>query len=155
MTTVENGRIERIVIGLKSSHYLWISSAHAVVFTSILGFLHVFKFIKWHPLNWTETFQIFPHSHVSIKWILTFLIVFVFINIAMGLLMLVKKVPAILSSILLGFIIWILLEWSIYKDFSRIGWHSIPILTVILLISRALAETIVYYDRTVYDDYRK
>jgi hypothetical protein len=140
---------------LKGTHYLWISSAHAVVFTSILGFLHVFKFIKWHPLNWTETFQIFPHSHVSIKWILTFFIVFLIINIAMGLLLLAKKIPAIPSSILLGFIIWILLEWAIYKDFSRIGWHSIPILTVILLISRALAETIVYYDRTVYDDDRK
>ncbi len=140
---------------MKGTHYLWISSAHAVVFTCILGFLHVFKFIKWHPLNWTETFQIFPHSHVSIKWILTFFIVFLIINIAMGVLLLAKKIPAIPSSILIGFIIWILLEWAIYKDFSRIGWHSIPILTVILLISRALAETIVYYDRTIYDDDRK
>lgn len=140
---------------MKGTHYLWISSAHAVVFTIILSFLHVFKFIKWHPLNWTNTFHIYPLAHVSIKWLLTFLIVFLIINIAMGVFLLLKKIPAIASSILVAIIIWILLEWSIYKDFSRIGWHSIPIFTVILLISRALAETIVYYDRTVYDDERK
>ena len=140
---------------MKGTHYLWISSAHAVVFTMLLGFLHVFKFIKWNPLNWTNTLHIYPLAHNSIKWILTFLIVFLIINIAMGIFLLVKKIPAITSSIVVAFIIWILLEWAIYRDFSRIGWHSIPILTVILAFSRALAETIVYYDRTVYDDYRK
>ena len=140
---------------MKGTHFLWISSAHAVVFTSILGFLHVFKFIKWHPLNWSETFQVFPHSHVSIKWMLTFLIAFLIINIVMGLFLLVKKMPAIASSIVVGFAVWLLLEWAIYKNISHIRWHSIPMLTVILVICRALAETIVYYDRTVYDDERK
>ncbi|MGB5946167.1 hypothetical protein [Paenisporosarcina sp.] len=140
---------------MKGTHFLWISTAHALVFTSILGFLHVFKFIKWHPLNWTDNFQIFPHSHVSIKWMLTFLIVFFIINIVTGLFLLVKKMPAIATSIVVGFAVWLLLEWAIYKNFSHIKWHSIPMLTVILLICRALAETIVYYDRTVYDDERK
>ena len=155
MITVKNGEIERIVIRMKGSHFLWISTAHALVFTCILGFLHVFKFIKWHPLNWTKTFQIFPLAHVSIKWMLTFLIVFLIINIVMGLLLLVKKMPTIATSIVVGFATWLLLEWAIYSDLSRIGWHSIPILTVIIFICRALAETIVYYDRTVYDDVRK
>jgi hypothetical protein len=140
---------------MKGTHFLWISTAHAVVFTSILGFLHVFKFIKWHPLNWSETFQVFPHSHVSIKWMLTFLIAFLIINIVMGLFLLVKKMPAIATSIVIGFAVWLLLEWAIYKNITHIRWHSIPMLTVILLICRALAETIVYYDRTVYDDERK
>ena len=140
---------------MKSTHFLWISTAHALVFTGILGFLHVFKFIKWHPLNWSETFQIFPHSHVSIKWMLTFLIVFLIINVVMGLLLLVKKIPAIATSIVVGIVVWLLLEWTIYKNISHIRWHSIPMLTVIMLICRALTETIVYYDRTVYDDKRK
>jgi len=55
----------------------------------------------------------------------------------------------------LGFVAWLLLEWIIYKEITHIGWHSIPVLTIILLISRALAETVVYYDRTIYDDNRK
>lgn len=140
---------------MKGTHFLWISTAHSLVFTSFLGFLHVFKFIKWHPLNWTDNFQIFPDSHISIKWMLTFLIVFLIINIVTGLLLLVKKMPAIATSIVVGFAVWLLLEWAIYKNFSHIRWHSIPVLTIILLICRALAETIVYYDRTVYDDERK
>lgn len=70
----------------------------------------------------------------------------------MGLLLLIKKVPPIATSILVGFTIWVLLEWSIHQDFSDVKWNSIPTLVTILIISRALAETIHYYNREVYDD---
>lgn len=139
---------------MKSTHYLWISSAHAVVFTSILGFLHVFKFISWNPINWTKI-QIFSQTHISVKWLLTLLVVFMVINIVMGLFLIVKKMPVVITSIVVGSATWLLLEWSIYQNFTHIKWSSIPILTVIILICRALAETINYYDREVYEDKRK
>lgn len=140
---------------MKGTHYIWISSAHAVVFTAILGFLHVFKFISWDPLKWIEKFQIFPKTHPSVQWMLTFLVVFMVINIVMALFLLIKQMPPFITSIVVGLAIWLLLEWTIYNDFTHIGWHSIPLIAGILAISRALAETIVYYDRAVYDDERK
>ena len=140
---------------MKGTHFLWISTAHAVAFTILLGFLHVFKFIRWNPLNWTERLLFYPQAHNSLKWFFTFMMVFICVSIAIGLISFVKKMPAILTSIVIGLVCWLLLEWLIYKNFSHLGWHSIPILTVILLISRGLAETLTYYDRTIYDDKRK
>jgi hypothetical protein len=146
---------ERNVIRLKASHFLWISTAHAAVFTILLGFLHVFKFISWHPLNWTERFLFYPQAPIWLKWSFTFILVLIIVSIVIGIFLLLKKMPAIITSIVFGVVAWLLLEWIIYQDFTHIGWHSIPVLTVILLISRALAETVVYYDRTIYDDERK
>lgn len=140
---------------MRGIHFLSISIAHAFVLTCMIGFLHVFKFISWNPLNWTERFLFYPTAPKELKWIFTFLLIFIAVSILMGFMMFVKKFPAIYTSIIVGFAVWLLLEWMIYRDFKHIGWHSIPILTVLLLISRALAETIVYYDRTIYDDKRK
>ena len=140
---------------MKGTHFLWISSAHAFVLTCMIGFLHVFNFISWHPLNWTERLLFYPTAPKELKWVFTFVLIFIAVSIFMGILLIVKNLPAIYTSIVLGFALWLLLEWLIYMDFKHIGWHSIPILTVLLMISRALAETIVYYDRTIYDDKRK
>lgn len=140
---------------MKGTHFLTISVAHALVFTIILKFLYVFDYIPWSPIKWTQRLQVFSHAHPSFKWLLTFLVVFLIINLAMALFMIVSKMPAIATSIVVGFAIWILLEWSIYQDFSHISWKSVPIITVILIICRALAETIHYYDQEVYDDKRK
>ncbi len=96
--------------------------------------------------------QIFPDVHSSVKWLLTFIVILIIINIVIGLFLLIKKVPPIVTSILVGFAIWLILEWSIHQDFSHIKWNSIPILVTILIISRALAETIHYYNRKVYDN---
>jgi len=140
---------------LKGNHFFWISSAHTVVFTGLLGFLHVFKFISWNPVNWTNTLQVFSQSHASVKWLLTLFLVFIATNIVMGLFLLVKKMPVIVTSIIVGSVAWLLLEWSIYQNFTQIKWSSIPLLTTILFICRALIETIHYYDSEVYEDKRK
>jgi len=140
---------------MKGTHFLWISSAHALVLTCMIGFLHIFKFISWHPLNWTERLLFYPTAPKELKWVFTYVLIFIAVSVIIGILLLVKKMPAIYTSIVVGFALWLLLEWLIYMDFKHIGWHSIPILIVILLISRALAETIAYYDRTIYDDKRK
>ena len=153
--TGQNCKVERNVIRLKGTHFIWISTAHAVAFTSMLGFLHVFKFISWHPLNWTERLLFYPTAPKEIKWLFTFLIVWIAVSLVMVVFLLLKNMSAFMISIALGIVCWLLLEWLIYQDFKHIGWHSIPILTIILLVSRALAETVVYYDRTVYDDKRK
>lgn len=140
---------------MKVTHFFWISTAHAAAFTGFLGFLHVFKFISWHPVNWTERYLFYPQAPLWLKWSFTFIIVLIIVSIVIGIFLLVKKMPAIITSLILGFVAWLLLEWIIYKEFTHIGWHSIPVLTAILLISRALAETVVYYERTIYDDNRK
>ncbi|MGB3259514.1 hypothetical protein [Paenisporosarcina sp.] len=140
---------------MKAIHFITISSAHALVFTIMLKFLFVFDYITWNPIRWTDKWQVFSAAHPFVKWILTFLVIFLVINIMMGLFLLIKKMPAVATSIVVGLAIWILLEWSIYQDFSHISWKSIPIVASILIISRALAETIVYYDQEVYEDKRK
>lgn len=140
---------------MKGTHFLTISVAHAVVFTIILKFLYVFDYIPWSPIKWTQRWQVISHSHPLFKWLLTLLVVFLIVNLAMALFMIVSNMPAIATSIVVGFAIWILLEWSIYQDFSHISWKSVPIISVILIICRALAETIHYYDQEVYDDKRK
>lgn len=140
---------------MKGTHFLTISVAHAVVFTIILKFLYVFDYIPWSPIKWTQRWQVISHAHPLFKWLLTLLVVFLIINLAMALFMIVSKMPPIATSIVVGLAIWILLEWSIYQDFSHISWKSVPIISVILIICRALAETIHYYDQEVYDDKRK
>lgn len=140
---------------MKATHFLTISSVHALVFTLMLKFLSVFDYISWNPISWTNKWQVFSEAHTFVKWVLTFLVIFLVINIAMALFLLIKKMPAVATSIVVGLAIWILLEWSIYQDFSHISWKSIPIVTAILMVSRALAETVVYYDQEVYEDKRK
>ena len=140
---------------MKGIHFLSIAAAHAFVFTLMLAFLKAFKFIKWHPLKWTERYYFFPMAPNYTKWILTFAFVLVFVMLAIGVFAVLRKMPAIFTSLAVGFLFWLLLEWVIYKDFSHIGWHSVPVLTAILLVVRALAETVVYYDKAVYDDERK
>ncbi len=137
---------------MKGSHFFWISTIHALFFTLILAFLSKFKFVPWKPVNWTKTLYIAPQAHFGVKWILTFVVVLIAVVGLIGLFMLIKKMPAIATSIVVGVAIWLMLEWAIYQDFSHISWNSIPIATSILMICRGLAETISYYDREVYDE---
>lgn len=130
--------------------YFIISVVAAFIFTCVLLFLKTFKFISWNPTGWSEKYQLFTQSHISVKWIILGCVLFLLIILLMKLLSYTKNIHPLLTSIVLGLCLWIGTEWMIASDFSFIKKSAIPFMVVVLIFTQALAETAVYYRRVVH-----
>jgi hypothetical protein len=117
----------------------------SILFTFTLLFLKVFKFITWNPIGWYKELKFFPMSHVVFKWSLLAVIIFIVVMILLKLFSFTIKIHPIFTSIIIGIILWGLVEWAIEKDFSFIKKNSIPFLAMLILFCRALVETSVFH----------
>lgn len=135
--------------------YIATSIVTAAVFTFILLFLKVFKFITWSPIGWTTRYHVLTTAPTGIKWMFLAFGIFLVILILLKLFSFTTRINPVFTSVLAGVLIWVLLEWLIRYDFSFFKKSSsLPFLAMVILFSRALAETSVFYQRSIHSGSR-
>ena len=124
------------------------SFAATVVTIIMLKILDFFHFIKWNPVGFSDTFHSLKDSNALIKWGILFIIVWAASILLYYISLLFMKIPVAITSIALGLIIALLLEWiildasSIEKTIKRV---SIPFICIIILATRFLMESAIFH----------
>lgn len=131
--------------------YIATSIVTAAIFTFILLFLKVFKFITWSPIGWTKRYHVLTTAPTGIKWLFLAVGIFLVTLILLKLFSFTTRINPVFTSILAGLLIWTLIEWWIKNDFSFFKKSSsLPFLAMVIIFSRALVETSVFYKRGIH-----
>ncbi|MFX3674781.1 MAG: hypothetical protein ACE3JQ_10080 [Paenisporosarcina sp.] len=125
--------------------YLITTMVSAILFTCILLFLKVFKYISWSPIGWTKRYKIFQTEHTMVKWILLAIAISITILILLKLFSYTTRINPVFTSILIGLVLWGIIEWMIKGDFTFLKKSSLPFLAMVILFCRALVETSVFH----------
>jgi len=126
------------------------SLAAAIVTTLLCKFLDYFHFIKWNPIGYTQTFQFLKGSNVYIKWIILFLLIWGICFLLYYVSLLFAKIPVSITSIAVGLILAITLEWiildgdSIEKTIKKL---SIPFICIVVIIVRFVMESSIFHSQ--------
>lgn len=128
-----------------------ITSLVAAMGTTILfKMLDYFQFIKWNPIGYTKTFQFLKGSNVYIKWLILFLVIWGICFLLYYVCLLFAKIPVSITSIAIGLIIAIALEWlildtdSIEKTIKKI---SIPFICIVIVAVRFVMESAIFHSQ--------
>lgn len=128
-----------------------ITSLVAAIGTTVLfKLLDYFQFIKWNPIGYTKTFQLLKGSNVYLKWIILFLIIWGVCFLLYYISLLFVKIPVSITSIALGLLIAIALEWiildtdSIEKTIKKI---SIPFICIVIVAVRFIMESAIFHSQ--------
>lgn len=122
----------------------------ALTTTILFKLLDFFHFIKWNPIGYTKTFQLLKGSNVYIKWIILFLIIWGACFLLYYVSLLFAKIPVSITSIALGLLIAVVLEWiildtdSIEKTIKRI---SIPFICIVIVAVRFVMESAIFHSQ--------
>lgn len=126
------------------------SLAAAIVTTLLCKFLDYFHFIKWNPIGYTQTFQFLKGSNVYIKWIILFLLIWGICFLLYYVSLLFAKIPVSITSIAVGLLLAITLEWiildgdSIEKTIKKL---SIPFICIVVIIVRFVMESSIFHSQ--------
>lgn len=126
------------------------SLAAAIVTTLLCKFLDYFHFIKWNPIGYTQTFQFLKGSNVYIKWIILFLFIWGICFLLYYVSLLFAKIPVSITSIAVGLLLAITLEWiildgdSIEKTIKKL---SIPFICIVVIIVRFVMESSIFHSQ--------
>lgn len=124
------------------------SIAASLFLTFSLKMLSIFKFIKWNPIGFTKNLFILEDSHPLIQWLFLVFIIFVVTFILYIIMQFVELVPAFLTSLILGAIIALVIEWIIFDlpaELSSFKKLSIPFMVIIVMTARFVFETAVFH----------
>lgn len=122
----------------------------ALTTTILFKLLDFFHFIKWNPIGYAKTFQLLKESNVYIKWIILFLIIWGVCFLLYYVSLLFAKIPVSITSIAVGLLIAVALEWiildtdSIEKTIKRI---SIPFICIVIVGVRFVMESAIFHSQ--------
>ncbi|MGY4796413.1 hypothetical protein MHB40_16050 [Lysinibacillus sp. FSL K6-0057] len=123
---------------------------NALVLALCLKGLHYFHLIKWHPIGFYKKWNWFEESSKLFQW--TFFIFLLFI-IGLFLYMTMRYVyiiPAVFSSLLLGLLVTITLEWmalDLPLQLTSFKKLSIPFMVTVICLLRFLLETANFHQK--------
>lgn len=123
---------------------------NALVLALCLKGLHYFHLIKWHPIGFYKKWNWFEESSKLFQW--TFFIFLLFI-IGLFLYMTMRYVyiiPAVFSSLLLGLLVTISLEWialDLPLQLTSFKKLSIPFMVTVICLLRFLLETANFHQK--------
>ncbi|CAM5204132.1 Membrane protein YqhR OS=Ureibacillus acetophenoni OX=614649 GN=SAMN05877842_102138 PE=4 SV=1 [Ureibacillus acetophenoni] len=123
---------------------LYTSLAAAIFLTISLSALSFFKFILWNPLDYTKRFHILQDSHGFFQWLFLGLVLFIIIFVFYLVMQYVPLVPAFVSSLLIGGIIALIIEWFIFElpaELESFTKLSIPFIITVIVTARFVFET--------------
>ncbi|KGR78446.1 hypothetical protein [Ureibacillus manganicus] len=123
---------------------LYTSLAAAIFLTLALSGLSLFKFIQWKPLDYTERFHILQNSHGFFQWLFLGIILFIIIFIFYWIMQYVVLVPAFVSSLLIGGLIALIVEWFIFElpaELNSFTKLSVPFMITVIVTARFVFET--------------
>jgi len=123
----------------------FITSLFGSIFLTLsLKMLSLFKFIEWNPIGFSKKYQLFEESHPFISWLFLAVVIFV-VNFILYLIMqYVHNVPPFITSLVIGSLFAIIVEWIIYDlpaelySFKKL---SIPFIVMVVMTARFLFET--------------
>lgn len=125
-----------------------LTSIFAAMFMTLsLSFMQLFDFIKWSPVGWTKTWNLFSTAHFSVKWAVLFLalvVIFAILYVATSYL---DSIPPGVSAIFLGVVGVIAIEWMISEPKSLLDLAksvSIPFLAITAIVLRFMTGTSVF-----------
>ena len=125
---------------------------NALVLALCLKGLHYFHLIKWHPIGFYKKWNWFEDSSKLFQW--TFFIILLFI-IGIFLYMTMRYVyiiPAVFSSLLLGLLVTITLEWIVLDlplQLTSFKKLSIPFIVIVVCLLRFLLETANFHQKEI------
>lgn len=125
---------------------------NALVLALCLKGLHYFHLIKWHPIGFYKKWNWFEDSSKLFQW--TFFIILLFI-IGLFLYMTMRYVyiiPAVFSSLLLGLLVTITLEWIVLDlplQLTSFKKLSIPFIVIVVCLLRFLLETANFHQKEI------
>ncbi len=123
---------------------------NALVLALCLKGLHYFNLIKWHPIGFYKKWNWFEDSSKLFQW--TFFIILLFL-IGLFLYMTMRYVyiiPAVFSSLLLGLLVTITLEWIVLDlplQLTSFKKLSIPFIVIVVCLLRFLLETANFHQK--------
>ncbi|QUG42085.1 hypothetical protein KD050_01945 [Psychrobacillus sp. INOP01] len=122
----------------------------ALTTTVLFKLLDYFKFIKWNPIGYTKTFQLLKESNVYIKWVILFLFIWGICFLLYYVCLLFAKIPVSITSIALGLLIAVTLEWIILDADSlekTIKKLSIPFICIVVVVVRFVMESAIFHSQ--------
>lgn len=123
------------------------SALGTLIMLKVLDFFH---FIKWNPIGFSKTFHIFSKTNVYGKWLILFLVVWAVCIALYYISLLFAKIPVAITSIVIGLLIAIVLEWIILDTDSlekTIKKVSIPFLCIVIISTRFLMESAIFHSQ--------
>lgn len=124
------------------------SIVSAVLLAIVLKGLSYFHFVRWNPVKFLKDSTVFEDSSKMTYWVIFVLIMFV---LSFGLFVgsqYLYFLPAGFTSLLMGVIIGVLIEWKIYDlppELTSFKKISIPFIVVIIMFCRFIMETAGYH----------
>ncbi|KOS68091.1 hypothetical protein AEA09_05665 [Lysinibacillus contaminans] len=106
--------------------------------------LHYFHLIKWNPIGFYKKWELFEGSSKLFQWSTLTLLLFVVALLLYISLQFVHIIPAVLTSLLLGLLFTITIEWfalDLPLQLASFKKLSIPFIVVVICLLRFLLET--------------
>ena len=106
--------------------------------------LHYFNLIKWNPIGFYKKWELFEGSSKLFQWSTLTLLLFVMALLLYTSLQFVHIIPAVLTSLLLGLLFTITIEWfalDLPLQLASFKKLSIPFIVVVICLLRFLLET--------------
>ena len=115
--------------------------------TLSLSMMDLFDFIKWSPVGWTKEWGLLSSAHVSVKWGVLFLSLFVIFAIIYIVTSFLDAISPAVLAIIIGVVGIIVLEWFISGPISPIDLIksiSVPLLAITAIALRFITGTAVF-----------
>lgn len=106
--------------------------------------LHYFHLIEWNPIGFYKKWELFEGSSKLFQWSTLTLLLFVIALLLYIILQFVHIIPAVLTSLLLGLLFTITIEWvalDLPLQLASFKKLSIPFIVVVICLLRFLLET--------------
>lgn len=132
---------------------VYTSIVSTILLALILKGLHYFHLVNWDPVSFIKNSQMFSDGSTFGRWALFLLLLFVLTLILYLASQYIFFIPPSLSSLVVGLIIAILVEWRIYDlalEMTSFKKLSIPFIVVILMFTRFIMETSGYHKKAKY-----
>lgn len=124
------------------------SFAATLVCIILLLIMDLFDFIKWSPIGFADKIQLFDSTPNYIKWSVLFIVIWGICILFYYISLIFLKIPVSISSLGIGILIAVFLEWLILDKSSfieTIKHLSIPFMCIIVILARFLMESAIFH----------
>lgn len=130
-------------------HKIVTAFSTAILLAFTLKLLHLFHFIKWNPIKFLKNIEMMHWSTLACWIVLTFLF-FIGAYLLLSLFQLPFLKSPFIISLIIGLAIGLLLEWKLLNlpiEWASLKKLSIPLLVVLVMTMRFMAETAPYFKK--------
>lgn len=116
----------------------------SIILSAELKMLSYFKIIKWNPIGFADRYSILEDSHPFVHWIFLAIMIWLISFILYLIMQYVHNVPPFITSLVIGVIFAMVIEWIIYDlpaELSSFKKLSIPFMVIVVICARFLFET--------------